>query len=338
LTPAPTPTPSELLEEALATATAEAAPTATPTEVPTETPVPTSTPSATATPVPSPTVPPPFVDRRVQAGETLSQIAAEYGMSAGVIATANGLAVDGVLPTGQMLAIPRTAGVVYTVGPGEFLSEIADRYGVNMGTIIEANGIEDASLVFAGQRLLIPGARPMAPTAAPTRAPTMTPVPPTRTAAPTATLAPTRVAAPTAAPTAGATADSGRPAIGRGGPNAPLRWPAVANLSQLFGENGHSGIDIMAGYGATVAAARDGLVVSVADSDFGYGKHVEIDHGGGLTTLYGHLSAFTVTAGQRVTPGQRIGSVGDSGYSFGPHLHFEVRLAGVPVDPLAYLP
>ena len=112
----------------------------------------------------------------------------------------------------------------------------------------------------------------------------------------------------------------------------------MADLSQLFGENGHSGIDIMALQGDPVFAARDGIVTVVADSDFGYGKHIEIDHGGGISTLYGHLSVFSVTAGQRVSSGQRIGSAGDTGYSFGPHLHFEVRLAGVPVDPLPYLP
>jgi murein DD-endopeptidase MepM/ murein hydrolase activator NlpD len=117
-----------------------------------------------------------------------------------------------------------------------------------------------------------------------------------------------------------------------------MRWPASADLSQLFGENGHSGIDIMAGFGDPVVAARDGVVTVIADSDFGYGKRIEIDHGGGMSTLYGHLSQFSVVSGQRVTAGQRIGSAGDTGYSFGPHLHFEVRLSGVPVDPLAYLP
>lgn len=90
--------------------------------------------------------------------------------------------------------------------------------------------------------------------------------------------------------------------------------------------------------GDPIVAAADGLVTVVVDSDIGYGKRVEVDHGGGLTTLYAHLSTFSVSAGQRVSAGQKVGSVGDTGFAFGPHLHFEVRQAGVPTDPLAFLP
>lgn len=94
----------------------------------------------------------------------------------------------------------------------------------------------------------------------------------------------------------------------------------------------------MGNMGDPVASSAAGIVTVALESDYGYGWRVEIDHGNGLTSLYAHLSAFAVKAGDRVGQGQRIGLVGSSGVSTGPHLHFEVRAAGVPVDPLPYLP
>ncbi len=98
----------------------------------------------------------------------------------------------------------------------------------------------------------------------------------------------------------------------------------------------HTGIDIGAGYGAPVHAAATGVVVT-AGVISGYGNAVVIDHGDGIATLYGHLSRFAVRTGQRVDVGQTVGAVGNTGNSTGPHLHFEVRVRGVPVDPMAYL-
>ena len=98
----------------------------------------------------------------------------------------------------------------------------------------------------------------------------------------------------------------------------------------------HTGIDIGAPSGAPIVAAAAGTVL-VAGWEEGYGNTVVIDHGGGIATLYGHQSSIAVAVGQSVTRGQVIGAVGSTGHSTGPHLHFEVRVNGSPVDPLGYL-
>lgn len=95
----------------------------------------------------------------------------------------------------------------------------------------------------------------------------------------------------------------------------------------------HTGIDIGAPTGQKIVAATDGLVVS-AEWRGGYGLAVVIDHGGGVATLYAHQSRLAVTEGEIVASGQTIGYVGTTGYSTGPHLHFEVRVDGTPVDPM----
>jgi len=99
----------------------------------------------------------------------------------------------------------------------------------------------------------------------------------------------------------------------------------------------HTGVDLAAPMGAPVRAAADAVVVS-AGPHGGYGNAILLDHGGALATLYGHLSAMDVRPGDRVRRGDRIGAVGSTGVSTGPHLHFEVRVSGSPVDPAPYLP
>ncbi len=98
----------------------------------------------------------------------------------------------------------------------------------------------------------------------------------------------------------------------------------------------HTGIDIGASYGTNVLAAADGTVI-IAGWNNAYGNYVVINHGGGVTTLYGHNSSLTVSKGQYVTRGQVIAKVGSTGYSTGPHIHFEVQVNGSPVNPMSYL-
>ena len=98
----------------------------------------------------------------------------------------------------------------------------------------------------------------------------------------------------------------------------------------------HTGLDLDADSGDPIYAAAGGVVVS-AGWRGGYGNCVIIDHGD-IATLYGHMSSISVGTGEAVTQGSRVGAVGSTGASTGPHLHFEVRINGEPVDPVPYLP
>jgi murein DD-endopeptidase MepM/ murein hydrolase activator NlpD len=118
-----------------------------------------------------------------------------------------------------------------------------------------------------------------------------------------------------------------------------LIWPVNGPVTSPFGYRWgrlHAGIDIGVPYGTPIHAAASGTVV-LAGWVGGYGNYTCIDHGGGMATCYAHQSSFAVSTGEHVTQGQVIGYVGSTGHSFGPHLHFEVRINGNPVDPLGYL-
>lgn len=145
-------------------------------------------------------------------------------------------------------------------------------------------------------------------------------------------------------------------ATGRGprDPGPALLWPlARFVLTQGFGctdlelepaapacPSGHlhSGLDLAAPAGTPVRAAAGAVVVLSRADAGGYGRHLVLDHGGGVTTLYGHLLSVAVREGDLVAGGQAIAEVGSTGNSTGPHLHFEVRFGGRPVDPEPQLP
>ncbi len=120
-------------------------------------------------------------------------------------------------------------------------------------------------------------------------------------------------------------------------PGAPITSPFGPRVHPIFGDvRMHTGIDFGAPTGTPIHAGADGVVV-LAGPYGGYGNATVIDHGGGLATLYGHQSEMLVKVGDHVTRGQVIGLVGCTGSCTGPHVHFEVRLNGTPVDPAGYL-
>ena len=104
----------------------------------------------------------------------------------------------------------------------------------------------------------------------------------------------------------------------------------------LGGRRSHKGVDLAGPTGTPVYATADGTV-GMAQWFSSYGNYIQIEHGGSLQTRYGHLSGYAVTAGQKVRKGDLIGYIGSTGRSTGPHLHYEVRVAGVAVNPVPYM-
>ncbi len=196
----------------------------------------------------------------------------------------------------------REKGTWHVVRRGETLWRIARRYGVTVEAIARANGIQDPTRIRAGQRLFVPGGRPDA-------------------------------------------GPSPRPRTGEGGkvPGGTWRWPVDGPVTSVFGSprahgrRAHSGIDIAAPAGTAVRAARAGRV-TFAGRKGSYGRLVVLDHGRGFASWYAHLSRIAVRPGQHVDAGAVIGRVGTSGNATGPHLHFEIRRRGRPLDPLVFLP
>jgi len=117
------------------------------------------------------------------------------------------------------------------------------------------------------------------------------------------------------------------------GPSTLPFEPSFAGVAHF-----HTGVDVASPQGTPMLAADDGVVALVGSGTTGYGNYVVLAHAGGITTLYGHLLTATVRQGDHLTQGQVIGLEGSTGYSTGPHVHFEVRVNGLPVDPLPYLP
>lgn len=196
--------------------------------------------------------------------------------------------------------LPSAAATTIVVRQGQTLWDLARSHGLTVEQIVEANALENPHRVRAGQRLRIPAAA--STPRAQSRGPGL------RSAA-TASIA-----------------------LG-------FLWPTRGSLTSRFGwrwSRHHDGIDIAAPYGTPIRAAKPGRVIH-AGWYSGYGRTLIIDHGGGVSSLYGHASQLLATDGQLVDAGQDIARVGSTGNARGPHLHFEIRLNSLPIDPLLTL-
>lgn len=227
-------------------------------------------------------------------------------------------------PVSSSLAAPRETR--HVIAPGDTLWAIAASAGVRVDALAAANGLSETAVLTLGRVLTIPAPR----TPAPVR------VAASRVAAPRAAVPPSSSGA---SPVAAASTRSGVAS------RLALLWPSGGIVTSRFGwrihpifgsREFHTGMDIATRYGSPVVAALGGVVRFVGWKS-GYGRLVVIEHGGGIETSYSHLSAALVSPGQGVAPGQVIGRIGSSGWSTGPHLFFEVRRNGVPVDPARYL-
>ncbi|MFN8633585.1 MAG: M23 family metallopeptidase [Chloroflexota bacterium] len=289
----------------------------------------------------------------VQAGDTLFSIAKKHGVSVDAILWANNLSDANVLKQGQSLTIPPSTGKLHTVKDGDTLDSLAQTYSVSKTGIALVNGLAEDATLTPGQRLLIP-----VPLKAPSGDPTFAPVPvtaassedPTPIPPPNAgTGSPTPPVMSTIAPlivTPNAITPTGGPSVTITNKKIPkLAWPVPNNppksgVSQGF-RPGHTGIDIYTPLGTQIKAALAGTVKMAKQNPEGfngYGWIVILDHGDGISTWYAHCGAFSVKEGDKVLTGDPIATVGMTGRTTGPHLHFELRINATAVDPKLALP
>ncbi|MFC3173849.1 peptidoglycan DD-metalloendopeptidase family protein [Novosphingobium bradum] len=267
----------------------------------------------------------------VKPGETLGGIAARAEVSRVLIIEANGLQPPHGLRAGQVLVIPRRRQ--HVTRPGETGFAIAMDHGVPWSAIAAANGLDPQARVRAGQKLIIPVL---------TKAP-----PPPATGPGPASADREEDGDRSAAATTAASAPADQP--------ARFAWPAAGKVRRGFaprragassreaaapqGARGpHDGIDIAGNKGDPVRAAAPGLVWYAGKEPNLYGNVVIIDHGKGWFSAYAKLSKVTVTKGETVRAGERVGLVGNTGSTPTTELHFEIRRKTIPVDPLKLLP
>lgn len=256
----------------------------------------------------------------VQSGDSIEKIAAKYNIKAETVRWANNMADNATIKPGQQLVILPVDGVLHTVTRGQTISRIAEVYSIPAAEIESQNKIE-GGFILAGQELIIPGAKPIVAKPA---AVAGTPAKPGATPARPAPASPGKPVAAAATDTLGL-----------------LRMPCdKCNYTQYF-RPGHYAVDIQQKGGGPVFASEAGTVIR-ADYGWegGYGNVIEIDHGNGLVTLYAHNKELYVKKGDKVTRGQNISFMGNTGRVYGVtgiHVHFEVRLNGEKKNPLLYL-
>lgn len=251
---------------------------------------------------PAPAPPPGFRRHILAQGETLTEVVERYGISLGALVGANpDLSSLDLLPVGVELLIPPAGveGLIVTLWPEESLGALIAEYAVSPIAVARANNIREPADVQPGMMVFLPG------------------VPPT--------VALERLAR--------VREEERR-----------YRWPVHGRITSYFGRRSlgmgtsgfHRGLDVAAPYGTAVHAARSGTVVFAGWSG-SYGYLIKIRHPGNEETWYAHHSRILVEVGQYVRQGDRIGALGSTGLSTGPHLHFELHEQGRAVDPLSRL-
>lgn len=259
----------------------------------------------------------------VQPGDSLFAIASKTGAGATAIADANNLRPPYPIRAGDRLQIP--GGLYHNVGSGETGIAIARAYNVVWADVVMMNALQPPYTLQVGQNLLLPTSA-MADTAPAD----MTPE--TRAAAFTLNIddivtggQPAGVKAVASASFAGSFA-------------WPLRGAILARFGSQGGGRVNDGLNIAAVQGTPVSAAAPGTVVYSGNEIGVFGGLVLVDHGGGWVTAYAHLGRLDVAKGNRVSAGQILGSVGETGYVSQPQLHFEIRKDRKPLNPLTHLP
>ncbi|HEV8656505.1 MAG TPA: M23 family metallopeptidase [Candidatus Limnocylindria bacterium] len=243
----------------------------------------------------------PVLVRTIAREDTLSTMANYYSLSLEALAFANDITQeDEGLRIGSELVIPPGEGALYKVKDGDTPEDIAARFKVDPAVVMSYNRVYFEPENFRpGQTIFVPGAA----------------LPALKR-----TERPKSIAPP---PSASLPARTGR-----------LGWPTNGVITQYYWW-GHTGVDIAAPFGSRIGASDDGIVVATGWVPVG-GLRVCIQHSEGLQTCYYHTGAVFVSPGQTVARGQLIASIGMTGVTTGPHVHWELKVNGVPQDPLAY--
>ena len=233
----------------------------------------------------------------VRRGDTISQLALDFSISMDAIIASNNISNARSLREGEILRIPNMDGLPYTVRQGDTLLGISNSMGVPLEAILDANDIQ-SDIINPGMSMFIPGAR--------------------------------------------MNREDLRMALGEALFIHPLRG---ARMSSGYGWRNdpftgerrfHAAIDLAAPQGTPIRAARDGTV-SAMGFDRNLGNYIIISHAGGYQTVYAHLHSFSVRRGDTVRQGVQIGTVGSTGRSTGPHLHFAIIRNGRAINPLDFL-
>lgn len=277
----------------------------------------------------------------VQDGDSLERLSRWYPVSIDTIRWANGLESGTPIRPGQELLILPVDGVLHTVGRGQTLSRIAQIFDVPQAEIMQQNDLK-SEFIMAGQQLIIPGGKPIIGEPVITAdKPPEKPAQGTSSSAgakPSVPVVPAKPQTPTPKP---ATAFTPTPSTG------VLQKPCSDScyITQYF-NNKHFALDMQekdgdGKLGGPIYASEDGTVIRAEFGwNGGYGNVVEIDHGNGLVSLYGHNKELYVSEGDTVQRGQTVAAMGNTGLVYGKtgiHVHFEVRLNGVKKNPLLYL-
>jgi len=244
----------------------------------------------------------------VRPGDSLNGIAQRFGVSAGTILWENNLTARDVIRPGDRLTILPVSGVSHTVKKGDTLSKIASRYDSEMEKILAWNSPGVTAELRIGDKIIVPDGAPPAPPAPPRLASVRSIVTPPA-------------------------------ARGNTGGSGKMAWPTAWRVITQYFRWRHSGVDIDGDYNTPIYAADAGVVTHSGwgRTKGGYGIYIDIDHGNGLLTRYGHASKIFVKAGDEVARGQSIGMVGTTGRSTGTHVHFEVIRGGRKMNPLEYI-
>ncbi len=254
----------------------------------------------------------------VQSGDTIEGIANRFNLQPTTLIWSNDAvekSPDRFLQVGQILKILPFNGIFYTVQTNDSLNGIADKFKASVNDIVTSplNTLQPDTPLQPGMQIVIPnGIKEWQQQQIVVQGNS-------NTAAP-------RVGTTYVAPVAPSYSAPGN-----------FGWPTAASaISQGFWW-GHRALDIAAAIGVPIYASESGYVNYAGWNNTGYGNMLLLSHGGGFETLYGHLSEWYVDPGQYVTKGQLIAAMGSSGNSTGPHLHFEIRVNGVPSNPYFYL-